>query len=102
MMTRRGFGRTSLTALIGCSLFGGAGLALAEGSFAALPDEFARIESDSGGRLGVAVLDAQSGALVGHRAGERFPMCSTFELLAAAATLGKVDAGGERLDRRVI
>ena len=32
---------------------------------------------------------------------ERFAMCSTFKLLAAAAVLARVDAGKERLDRRV-
>ena len=37
----------------------------------------------------------------GHRADERFPMCSTFKLLAAAAILRRVDAGTERLERRV-
>jgi beta-lactamase class A len=32
---------------------------------------------------------------------ERFAMCSTFKLLAGAAVLARVDAGKERLDRRV-
>jgi beta-lactamase class A len=36
-----------------------------------------------------------------HRADERFPMCSTFKLLAAAATLKLVDEGAERLDRKI-
>jgi beta-lactamase class A len=58
-----------------------------------------RIERDSGGRLGVAVLDTRSGAEAKHRADERFPMCSTFKLLAAAAILARVDAGREKLDR---
>ena len=35
----------------------------------------------------VAVLDTLSGERTGHRADERFPMCSTFKLLAAAAAL---------------
>jgi beta-lactamase class A len=66
-----------------------------------LPADLSRIEAASGGRLGVAVLDSATGALAGHRARERFPLCSTFKLLAAAAVLSRVDAGGERLDRRV-
>jgi beta-lactamase class A len=65
------------------------------------PADLARIEAASGGRLGVAVLDSATGAQVGHRAGERFPLCSTFKLLAAAAVLSRVDAGDERLDRRI-
>jgi beta-lactamase class A len=64
--------------------------------------DFAAIEKDSGGRLGVAVMDTSSRAVVGHRADERFPMCSTFKLLATAAALRRVERGEEKLDRRVI
>ena len=60
------------------------------------------IEVAVAGRLGVAVLDTGSGALDGHRLDERFPMCSTFKFLAAAMVLARVDAGQERLDRRVV
>jgi beta-lactamase class A len=69
--------------------------------FAGLTDEFDRIERESGGRLGVAVLDTGSGAQATHRGDERFPMCSTFKLLAAAAILTQVDAGRERLERMI-
>jgi beta-lactamase class A len=62
---------------------------------------WAEIERDAGGRLGVAVLDTADGSLKGHRLDERFPMCSTFKWLAAACALSRVDAGRERLDRRV-
>ena len=57
------------------------------------------IEAREGGRLGVFVRDTGTGATIEHRADERFPMCSTFKLLAAAAALKRVDAGAERLDR---
>jgi beta-lactamase class A len=60
------------------------------------------IERDSGGRLGVSVLDTGNGARWGYRAGERFPMCSTFKLLAAAHILHRVDAGQEQLERKII
>src|SRR5262249_3502342 len=66
-----------------------------------LDDKFGQIEAASGGRLGIAVLDTGSGMRAGHRANDRFPMCSTFKLLAAAAVLKRVDEGRERLDRRV-
>jgi beta-lactamase class A len=59
------------------------------------------IETDRGGRLGVAVIDTQTGRRVGYRPDERFPMCSTFKLLAAAAVLNRVDRGNDRLERRV-
>jgi beta-lactamase class A len=70
-------------------------------AFARLSEEFMRIERDSGGRLGVAVLDTGSGSEAKHRADERFPLCSTFKLLAAAAILAGVDAGHEKLDRSI-
>ena len=66
-----------------------------------LERRFGEIERESGGRLGVAVLDTKTGARGGHRSDERFPMCSTFKLLAAAAVLKRVESGQERLDRRI-
>lgn len=59
----------------------------------------ADVEARAGGRLGVAVLDSATGERLAHRAGERFPLCSTFKFLAAAAILHRVDRGQERLDR---
>ena len=42
-------------------------------------------------------------ASVSHTApDDRFPLCSTFKLLAAAAVLSRVDQGLDRLDRRVV
>ena len=61
----------------------------------------ADIEAREGGRLGVFVRDTGTGATIEHRADERFPMCSTFKLLAAAAALKRVDEGAERLDRKI-
>jgi beta-lactamase class A len=99
MLTRRGFAGLSLAPLIG-NLGLRWSAAAAEG-LAVLEEAFARIEAESGGRLGVAVLDTASGATDGHRADERFPMCSTFKALAAAAILTRVDAGKEQLARRI-
>lgn len=94
--------RRSLAALAGLGLLAPT-RAWAAGHLAArLAPELARIEAGSGGRLGVAVLDGTTGERAGHRADERFPLCSTFKLLAAAAVLARVDAGRERLDRRVV
>lgn len=59
------------------------------------------LEVRSGGRLGVAVLDTAGGKTFGHRADERFIMCSTFKVLIAGFVLRRVDQGQERLDRRV-
>ena len=64
-------------------------------------ERFAALEQQHGGRLGVSALDTGIGRRIGHRADERFPMCSTFKALAAALVLARVDRGEERLDRRV-
>lgn len=64
-------------------------------------EKVGKIEEASGGRLGVALLDTTTGARVGHRSHERFPLCSTFKLLAVGAVLGRTDRGKEQLDRIV-
>lgn len=102
MMARRqlacGLGAT----MAGPMLAGWTRQARANGDGAAvLPAALAAIEAGSGGRLGVAVFDTQTGAGAGHRADERFPMCSTFKLLAVGAVLTRVDAASEHLDRLV-
>ncbi|MGN8109382.1 class A beta-lactamase [Paraburkholderia sp. 22098] len=60
------------------------------------------IEADSGGRLGVAIVDTTSGLHAGLHADERFPMCSTFKLLVAGAILARLDRGEEDLQRRIV
>ena len=60
------------------------------------------IQAQSGGRLGVSIVDTTSGLHAGLRADERFPMCSTFKLLAAGAILARVDRGEEDLQRRIV
>ena len=62
-------------------------------------DRLTSIEARAGGRLGVAVIDVGRGLTLAHRAEERFPMCSTFKLLASAAVLKLVDEGKESLER---
>ncbi|MEJ2867486.1 class A beta-lactamase [Actinomycetospora sp. OC33-EN08] len=50
-------------------------------------DPFAPIEAGFGGRLGVFALDTATGRTVGHRADERFLLCSTSKMPTAAAIL---------------
>lgn len=66
-----------------------------------LLDKVDRIEERLDARIGVAVLDTQTGRRWGHRADERFPMSSTFKALACGAVLARVDAGQESLERRI-
>ena len=95
MISRRDF---ALGAAAAASCVGAGDGAKASASLRA---EFARIEAERGGRLGVALLDTLDGRFVSHRADERFAMCSTFKLLAGGAVLARVDAGRDRLDRRI-
>ncbi|TXL71904.1 class A beta-lactamase [Vineibacter terrae] len=101
MINRRSFTAAACGILIGGTVAARTGLARQSGLPATLADTFKKIEADSGGRLGVAVLDTQTGTSAGHRADELFAMCSSFKMLAAAAVLARVDAGKEKLDRRV-
>ena len=63
--------------------------------------ELAALERKSGGRLGVTILNTASGTQTGHRADERFAMCSTFKLPLAAVILREVDQSRLRLDQFV-
>jgi beta-lactamase class A len=79
-------------------------LALAAGmdGTRALQKTLRRLERESGGRLGFAMLDtSHRGGEFSYRGDERFPMCSTFKLLLVAATLARVDRGEETLGRRI-
>jgi beta-lactamase class A len=64
-----------------------------------LSSQFAAIEQQMGGRLGVAALDTGNGRRIEYRADERFPICSTFKFLLAAAILEQRDR--VPLDRRL-
>ncbi|OON80697.1 class A beta-lactamase [Streptomyces tsukubensis] len=66
-----------------------------------LPGRLGALEKEYGARLGVFALDTASGATVSYRADERFPMCSVFKALAAAAVLRDVDRHCEFLTRRI-
>src|SRR2546430_8593283 len=61
----------------------------------------AAIEARIGSRIGVAALDTGNTKHVEHRADKRFPMCSTFKFLAAAAVMKRVDEKKEKLERFV-
>ena len=84
MLTRRRFNSTVCIAL-GAMLSGRR--AFASPSPSRFVEDVAQFEARSAGRLGVAVLDTKDGSFTQHRGEERFPMCSTFKLLAAAAVL---------------
>lgn len=59
------------------------------------------LESSNGGRLGFAALDTVTGRSLSWRGDDRFIYCSTFKMYLAAATLLRVQAGQERLERQI-
>ena len=71
------------------------------GGSAAAQDRLAALESAAGGRLGVAALDTANGARISHRASERFPLCSTFKVLAVSAILQRSAAESGLLQQRI-
>lgn len=81
------------------------GARIAHGTTAARPTTLdalcRRLESDSRGRLGVFLFDSRDGKEFLYRGAERFPMCSTFKWLAAAAVLAQVDTNRDSLERRI-
>lgn len=96
--------RLLLTAFATLPVLGapGAGLTAASARLTSgISRSMAALEARSGGRLGMAVLDTKTGATFGHRADERFALCSTFKALVAGLVLARVDQGKERLDRRI-
>ncbi|WP_457107827.1 class A beta-lactamase [Methylobacterium sp. P5_C11] len=62
--------------------------------------DWAVIERRLDGRLGLSA-DMAGRVFASYRAAERFPMCSTFKVLAVAAVLARVDGGAETLNRIV-
>lgn len=68
----------------------------------AIQAELTSIERGVDGRLGVAIHDLESGLRTSHRGDERFPMCSTFKLLLAAAVLARADRRELDLERRIV
>ena len=61
----------------------------------------AEIETKFDARLGLFALDTESGARIQYRAGERFPLLSTFKVMAAAAILKRSEREPNLLNQRV-
>lgn len=61
----------------------------------------AALEARAGGRLGIAAIGADGRLLLGHRADERFLLCSTFKVFLGGAVLRRTDRGGDALDTRL-
>jgi beta-lactamase class A/beta-lactamase class A CARB-5 len=68
---------------------------------APLEKTVADAENRLSARIGVAVLDTETGKTWTHRADERFPLNSTFKAFLCAALLEKGEQGDLQPDRRV-
>jgi len=93
--------RRQFLALGGAACAGIAAVPLLARAVPAPAAGFAALEAESGGRLGVCLWHPASGARFGQRMDERFPMCSTFKFLLAAAVLERAGRGALSLDQRV-
>ncbi len=67
-----------------------------------LGSTLAGVETRFSARLGAFVIDTGTGRRWARRADQRFPLCSTFKVVAAAGVLKRVDEGREDLSRRVV
>ncbi|MFJ7565345.1 class A beta-lactamase [Herminiimonas sp. NPDC097707] len=67
----------------------------------AIQQELARLEASAHGRLGLSALNTANGMRVQYRADERFPVCSTFKAIVAAAILQKGTTDKNLLNKRI-
>ena len=79
-----------------------AALLLLPGTPAQAATGLRRLERDYDGRIGAVGIDTGTGRTVTHRADERFPLLSTFKVLAAAAVLERARGREPGLLDRVI
>ncbi|WP_115540840.1 class A beta-lactamase [Xanthomonas campestris] len=101
MLNRRQFlSMTGASVLIAASRPAWA-LSPAVNEYDVLRARWAEIQRGTGGRLGISLLNSVTGWHIGQRENERFPMCSTFKFVLAAAVLQRVDKGELRLTQQI-
>ena len=98
-MKRRKFSKLVLGL---CAAGGGVSIPLALAQEERVSNKAAEVEERLGARLGLAILDEESGRQWSYQADQRFPMCSTFKVLASGAFLAKVERGEDSLQRRAV
>lgn len=96
--------RTALALGAGAALsaalpLGGTAHALPAGE--GITSRLRELEHQHSARLGVFARNMRTGRMVAYRADERFPMCSLFKTIAAAAVLRDLDHDGEFLAKRI-
>lgn len=87
--------------LMGCAREGEASAPAAVAAPATEAFDLSALERANGGRMGFFAHDLGTGRKLSARGDERFVYCSTFKMYLAAATLLRVQAGEQRLDRMI-
>ncbi|MBD2812432.1 class A beta-lactamase [Xenorhabdus sp. Vera] len=59
------------------------------------------LEKNASGRLGVVLIDTADHSTITYRAEERFPLCSTSKVMAAAAILKESETDSRLLNQRI-
>lgn len=67
----------------------------------AIQQKLTDLEKSSGGRLGVALINTTDNSQILYRGDERFAMCSTGKVMAAAAVLKQSEADNQVLNKRL-
>lgn len=66
-----------------------------------IQEKFAKLESSSGGRIGVSAINMSNQAHFQYRANERFPLCSTGKVMTTAAILKKSEKDPQLLEKHI-
>ncbi|CAI0782899.1 TPA: class A beta-lactamase FONA-3 [Serratia fonticola] len=83
-------------------LFGSAPLwAQTANAKANIQQQLSELEKNSGGRLGVALIDTADNSQILYRGDERFPMCSTSKVMAVSALLKQSETDKNLLAKRM-
>jgi len=93
--------KVSLTSLLLIATAGCSVSACAAFNQQTLTSQLETLESKSGGRLGLAVIDTADGSKYAWRGNERFPLCSTSKVMAVAAILKKNERDPHLLDKKI-
>jgi beta-lactamase class A len=94
------FRRNLLLALAAAPLLGACAATIRRNSTTA-QERLAALETESGGRLGVFAINTADGSVISHRGDERFPLCSTFKVVASAAVLAQSTREPGLLSQRI-
>ncbi|PBI77861.1 class A beta-lactamase [Rahnella victoriana] len=81
--------------------FSAASWAQTASNMTSVQQQLAALEKDSGGRLGVMLINTADNSQIAYRADERFAMCSTSKFMAASAILKQSETQTELLTRRI-